>query len=95
VVSDILGHASIRITSDVYAHVLAPQRPEAAELTVYRIVQESLTNTLTHAVAAQSVRISLSFREPDVTVRVTDDGQLSPLSHSQATASAEQDRMGG
>jgi integrase len=31
VVSDILGHASIRITSDVYGHVQAPQREEAAE----------------------------------------------------------------
>lgn len=31
VVSDILGHASIRITSDVYGHVLAPQRRQAAE----------------------------------------------------------------
>jgi integrase len=31
VVSEILGHASIRITSDVYGHVLAPQRQEAAE----------------------------------------------------------------
>jgi integrase len=31
VVSDILGHASIRITSDVYGHVLAPQRQETAE----------------------------------------------------------------
>jgi Phage integrase family len=32
VVSDILGHASIRITSDVYGHVLAPRRQEAAEV---------------------------------------------------------------
>jgi integrase len=32
VVSNILGHASIRITSDVYGHVLAPQRQEAAEV---------------------------------------------------------------
>lgn len=31
VVSEILGHASIRITSDVYGHVVAPQRKEAAE----------------------------------------------------------------
>lgn len=31
VVSSILGHASIRITSDVYGHVLAPQRKQAAE----------------------------------------------------------------
>jgi integrase len=31
VVSSILGHASIRITSDVYGHVQAPQRKDAAE----------------------------------------------------------------
>jgi len=31
VVSSILGHASIRITSDVYGHVLAPQRRQVAE----------------------------------------------------------------
>lgn len=30
VVSDILGHSSIRITADVYGHVLQPQRREAA-----------------------------------------------------------------
>jgi integrase len=30
--SDIFGHASIRLTSDVYGHVLAPQRQEAAEV---------------------------------------------------------------
>jgi integrase len=32
VVSDILGHASIRITGDVYGHALAPQRQEAADV---------------------------------------------------------------
>jgi integrase len=31
VVSAVLGHASIRITSDTYGHVLAPQRKKAAE----------------------------------------------------------------
>jgi integrase len=31
VVSAVLGHASIRITSDVYGHVLDPQRQEAAD----------------------------------------------------------------
>jgi integrase len=31
VVSDVLGHSSIRITADVYGHVLAPQRQAAAE----------------------------------------------------------------
>jgi integrase len=31
VVSDILGHSSIRMTADVYGHVLEPQREAAAE----------------------------------------------------------------
>ena len=47
----------------------------AAELTIYRIVQEALTNALKHAGSAHSVHISLSFSDPDVTVRIVDDGQ--------------------
>jgi integrase len=31
VVSDVLGHASIRMTADVYGHILAPQREAAAD----------------------------------------------------------------
>jgi len=31
VVSQVLGHASIRMTADVYGHVLDPDRQEAAE----------------------------------------------------------------
>jgi integrase len=31
VVSDVLGHASIRVTMDVYGHLLAPSRMQAAE----------------------------------------------------------------
>jgi integrase len=31
VVSDVLGHASIRMTADVYGHILAPDRQAAAE----------------------------------------------------------------
>jgi integrase len=31
VVSDVLGHASIRITADTYGHILEPQRKAAAE----------------------------------------------------------------
>ena len=31
VVSAVLGHASIRITGDVYGHVLDPQRQNAAD----------------------------------------------------------------
>ena len=31
VVSEVLGHSSIRMTSDVYGHILAPDRRAAAE----------------------------------------------------------------
>jgi signal transduction histidine kinase len=47
---------------------------EAAQLTVYRIVQEALTNALRHARSAEAVRVTLTFTQPDVSVRVTDDG---------------------
>jgi signal transduction histidine kinase len=51
----------------------------AAELTVYRIVQEALTNALKHAESARSVCISLTFEDPDVHLRIVDDGRsLSP-----------------
>ena len=46
----------------------------AAGLTVYRIVQEALTNALKHAQDLATVEVSLEFRDPDITVRVHDDG---------------------
>ncbi len=47
----------------------------AAGLTVYRVVQEALTNALKHAEEATSVEIELDFANPDIAVRVTDDGR--------------------
>ncbi len=47
----------------------------AAGLTVYRVVQEALTNALKHAEEATSVEIELAFSDPDIAVRVTDDGR--------------------
>jgi signal transduction histidine kinase len=68
---------------------------EAAQLTVYRIVQEALTNALKHAMCAHSVRISVSFRDPDVSLLVIDDGQVSPSALLPGTAPARRDRNGG
>jgi signal transduction histidine kinase len=46
----------------------------AAELTVYRIVQEALTNALKHAADPQSVVVSIAYADPEVSVQVIDDG---------------------
>jgi len=54
----------------------------AAGLTVYRIVQEALTNTLRHA-EAQQARVTISYDVPCVQVRVADDGPASAAAGEQ------------
>jgi signal transduction histidine kinase len=44
-------------------------------LTVYRIVQESLTNVLRHAGPAARAEVAITVTEGEVTVRVRDDGR--------------------
>jgi signal transduction histidine kinase len=39
------------------------------------VVQEALTNALKHAEQASAVDVLLTFADPDVAVRVTDDGR--------------------
>jgi signal transduction histidine kinase len=51
----------------------------AAGLTVYRIVQEALTNALKHATEPASVQVRLEFSDPDLSVWVTDDGRADVL----------------
>ncbi len=51
----------------------------AAQLTVYRLVQEALTNALKHAESPASVEVRLEFDDPDITVRVIDDGRVGAL----------------
>ncbi|PZG53244.1 two-component sensor histidine kinase [Spongiactinospora gelatinilytica] len=48
--------------------------PPAVDLTVYRVVQEALTNTIRHA-AASRARVSLSFESDGLVVRIDDDGR--------------------
>jgi signal transduction histidine kinase len=48
--------------------------PPGAELTVYRIVQEALTNTLKHAAGPTRVSVAIAYRPGSITVDVHDDG---------------------
>jgi signal transduction histidine kinase len=48
--------------------------PPGAELTVYRIVQEALTNTLKHAADPTRISVAIAYLSDSVTVDVRDDG---------------------
>jgi signal transduction histidine kinase len=54
----------------------------AAGLTVYRIVQEALTNTLKHAEGALTARVRLTFDDPDLHLLIVDDGRHAPAAPS-------------
>ncbi|MFF7159601.1 histidine kinase [Streptomyces sp. NPDC008139] len=59
--------------------------PVAAQLTVYRLVQEALTNTLKHAPAGTSAEVRIGCAPDALTVTVTDDG---PGTHPAAADTA-------
>lgn len=61
-------HASLTVRGDPQP----PLRP-AVELAVYRVVQESLTNSLRHS-GARSVQVAVDHEPDQVRVEVSDDG---------------------
>jgi signal transduction histidine kinase len=48
--------------------------PPGAGLTVYRIVQEALTNSVKHAAGAHRVQVRLRYDAPELGIEVDDDG---------------------
>ncbi|TDC78196.1 two-component sensor histidine kinase [Micromonospora sp. KC606] len=55
-----------------------PALPPGLDLTVYRVVQEALTNTLKHAGVGADVTVTLDHGPVAVVVRVDDDGHGRP-----------------
>ncbi|WP_229403406.1 sensor histidine kinase [Micromonospora okii] len=56
-----------------------PALPPGLELTVYRVVQEALTNALKHAGVGARVTLSLAHPPDAVVVRAVDDGRGRPV----------------
>ncbi|QWF83313.1 sensor histidine kinase [Amycolatopsis sp. CA-230715] len=55
-----------------------PEWPPEVTSTVYRVVQESLTNIAKHAPHARSVTVHVTHDHPAITVEITDDGPPPP-----------------
>ena len=53
--------------------------PPGLELTVYRVVQEALTNALKHAGVGATVTLDLRYATDAVVVRAVDDGRGRPV----------------
>lgn len=71
------GDAGLHIRSTVTGE--QPALPPGLELTVYRVVQEALTNALKHAGVGAVVEVTLTYTAEAVVVRVRDDGRGRPL----------------
>ncbi|MFH9070958.1 sensor histidine kinase [Streptomyces alboflavus] len=56
-------------------HGRADSLPQGQQLTVYRVVQEALTNTMKHAGAGATAAVDVSYAADGVSVSVTDNGQ--------------------
>ena len=59
--------------------------PTAVDVSVYRIVQEALTNVLKHAGAAHA-EVAIGCAHQEVTIDVTDDGTEAPADPASASA---------
>jgi signal transduction histidine kinase len=58
---------------------------QGAQVTIYRAVQEALTNALRYARRPSHVRVALDCSDPAVTLTVTDDGAAGPRPDSVGT----------
>jgi signal transduction histidine kinase len=72
------GLAAELVVTGLAVTGLAAAMAPGAELTVYRIVQEALTNTLKHAAGPTRVSVAIACRPDAVTVEVHDDGGRRP-----------------
>ena len=73
----------------------APEVPVGVQLTVYRLVQEALTNTLKHGGAGARATVRLRFEPGELLVDIDDDGAGLPPAPRPASSSAPATAGGG
>jgi len=56
--------------------------PSAVDLSAYRIVQEALTNTMKHAGPGAKARVTITYRDTDLEIEVSDNGHGTIADHS-------------
>lgn len=61
-----------------------PETPPGAQLAVYRIIQEGLTNVLKHAPTASEARVELRFDQQDIRITIINDGLPYPTAGSES-----------
>ncbi|WFR70934.1 histidine kinase [Prescottella defluvii] len=62
------------LTTTLQVHGTSPDVPAAVQLTVYRLVQEALTNTLKHGGPGAQASVRLQYLPGELRVDVDDDG---------------------
>jgi signal transduction histidine kinase len=82
-----LRSAGLVITLTEHGDV--PALTEGMSLTVYRLVQEALTNTLKHAGSGAHAQVDIRYADADVEVEVVDDGGRLPTFPRDPAGAAE------
>ncbi len=68
---DQAGHAGVRVTVETVGE--RRSLPSGADLSIYRIIQEALTNVVRHAGPTRA-RVCIEYRPDEIVVDITDEG---------------------
>jgi signal transduction histidine kinase len=68
---DQAGHAGVKVAVEIVGETRS--LPSGADLSVYRIIQEALTNVVRHA-GPTNARLRIEYLENEIVVDITDEG---------------------
>lgn len=80
-IPELVARTSDRVQLAV--HGQPPRVPQALELTVYRVVQEALTNFLKHAGPQATAMVTITYGMREIAIDVLDNGVATPSAVSQ------------